>query len=67
MNVTQRRRIDYASLALAVVGVISGMLSLVLIVDGKTPLIILPSLVAIATGVRHLTKLEAVIGSEERS
>ena len=55
-----RRRLDAASLALIMIGLVFGTLSFWLIADrGLNALIVVPSLVASATGATHITKREA--------
>ena len=54
------RRLDLASLALLVVGLVAGTFSYWLITErGLNALIIVPSIVAATTGALHLTKREA--------
>ena len=58
--VRSRRRLDAASLALLVIGIVFGGLSCWLVANrGLNALIIGPSIVAVATGATHLTKREA--------
>jgi len=55
-----RRRLDVASLALLVIGLVFGGLSYWLVADhGLNALIVVPSIVAAATGAAHITKREA--------
>jgi len=55
-----RRRLDAASLALLVIGLVFGGLSYWLVADhGLNALIVVPSIVAAATGAAHITKREA--------
>lgn len=54
------RRLDAASLALFVLGILCGALSYWLVRDrGMNPLILVPSVVAATTGGAHLFKREA--------
>lgn len=53
------RKLDLASLALLVCGLVFGLVSIWLISRGVSLLIAYPSVGAIATGATHLTKLEA--------
>ena len=54
------RRLDVASLALLVIGLVFGGLSYWLVADhGLNALIIVPSIVAATTGATHITKREA--------
>ncbi len=54
------RRLDAASLALLVVGLVFGALSYWLIADhGLNPLILVPSVVAVTLGATHISKREA--------
>lgn len=56
----QRRRLDSASLALLVVGVVSAALSFWLIgMHDLSAVVIFPSIVAVTTGASHITKREA--------
>lgn len=53
------RRLDVASLVLALIGVASGVLAYWLIVDrGQNPLLIVPAVVAATIGFSHITKRE---------
>lgn len=53
----QRRRIDGASLALAVLGLVCAAAAYWLIVNRDVnPLILVPSIAAVTTGVTHLVK-----------
>lgn len=55
-----RRRLDVASLALLVVGIVCGGISHLLITEhGLNPLILVPPVIAATTGVLHITKREA--------
>lgn len=54
------RRLDVASLALLLVGLVFGVLSYWLVADhGLNPLVIVPSVVAATIGVTHVSKREA--------
>lgn len=56
----QRRRLDVASLALFVLGLVCGTVCYWLIADhGVNALWLVPSVVIATTGASHLTKLEA--------
>jgi uncharacterized membrane protein YfcA len=58
--VERRRRLDVASLALMLTGVIAGGYSGWLIAtQGHHPILLIPSVCAAVTGARHLTKWEA--------
>lgn len=55
-----RRRLDVASLLLLLAGLVSGLLSYWLVENrGLNALIIVPSIVAVTTGMLHLVKREA--------
>lgn len=55
-----RRRIDVASLLLLLVGLAVGVLAYWLVQNGNVnTLVIVPSVVAVLTGTRHLMKREA--------
>jgi len=55
-----RRRLDVASLALLLLGLVFAVFSYWLIEDhGLSPLIVIPSIVAATTGAGHITKREA--------
>ncbi|MBL3689482.1 hypothetical protein D3226_05840 [Leucobacter chromiireducens subsp. chromiireducens] len=55
-----RRRLDVASLILTVVGLVFGVFSYLLIVHGGvTPLLLVPSVIALTIGATHLVKHEA--------
>lgn len=59
MKVQPRRKIDYGSLALAILGVATGALSYCLVENGAANvLIIVPSIIAATTGFTHLVKWE---------
>lgn len=58
--VERRRRLDWASLLLFSTGLVCGTLAARLVVtDGQHPLILIPALLAVYVGARHLTKWEA--------
>lgn len=58
--VERRRRLDWASVLLLATGLICGTLALRLVIVGdQNPLIVIPALLAVITGARHLTKWEA--------
>ena len=60
MNTMGRRRLDYSSLALAVVGIVCGVIAYVQIENhGYNALILVPSVVAATVGLTHLVKREA--------
>ncbi|WP_138757671.1 hypothetical protein [Modestobacter altitudinis] len=57
---TSHRRLDVASLALLLVGLVFGVLAYWLITaHDVTPLVLIPSVVAITIGATHLTQREA--------
>lgn len=54
------RRLDVASLALMLISLVSGVLSLVFVTHGALgALVIIPSVIACVTGATHITKREA--------
>lgn len=56
----QRRRLDFAGLALLLIGIVFGAVAYVLIsVSSFNALIIVPSVVAVTLGATHLIKKEA--------
>lgn len=56
----QRRKLDLASLALALIGLVSGVLAYVLIeTKGYNALVIVPAVVTLTIGLLNITKLEA--------
>lgn len=58
--VERRRRLDYASLLLLCTGLVCGVAAgWLTFARGQHPLLIIPSLLAVYTGARHLTKWEA--------
>ncbi|MEJ7648678.1 MAG: hypothetical protein WKF57_06555 [Nakamurella sp.] len=59
-DLSPRRRIDFAGLALMLVGLVFGAISYWLITyRGSNVLLIVPSIVAATTGATHLTKWQA--------
>lgn len=57
---TSRLKIDFASAALTVIGMVFGAVSYGLITaDHANPLVIVPSVVATTLGITHLLKREA--------
>ncbi|MCU1614696.1 MAG: hypothetical protein JWO98_2236 [Frankiales bacterium] len=60
MTTHSHRRLDVASLALLLIGLVFGAVSYWLItVHGLSALIIVPSIVAVTIGATHITKREA--------
>jgi len=60
------RRLDTASLALLLIGLVCGGISYWLVADlGLNVLIIVPSIVAATTGALHITKREASRGKRD--
>ena len=60
VNSRSHRRLDLAGLTLLLIGIVFGGLSYWLVTDhGLSALIIIPSIVAAATGATHITKREA--------
>lgn len=54
------RRLDPAGLALLALGLVFGVISYWLVVDGGlNPLVMVPAIVAATTGAAHITKREA--------
>jgi len=58
-RIQSRRRLDLPSLILLLVGIISGLVAYVLITQGMSALVLIPSVVAATIGATQLTKLEA--------
>lgn len=57
---TSRLKIDLASAALTVIGLVFGAITYCLITaEHANPLVIVPSIVAITVGITHLVKREA--------
>jgi len=57
---SSRRRLDVASVTLLMIGLVFGGLSCWLVAaHGLSVLVIVPSLIAVATGATHITKREA--------
>lgn len=58
-----RRRLDVASLALLLLGLVSAAFAYWLVADhGQNPLILAPSIVAATVGASHITKRQAPRG-----
>lgn len=52
-----QRRVDLGSLALLLVGLVSGILAYLFVTQhGTDPLLLVPSVVAVTTGATHLTR-----------
>lgn len=58
-RIQSRRRLDLSSLILLLVGIISGLVAYVLITQGMSALVLIPSVVAATIGATQLTKYEA--------
>ena len=58
-RILSRRRLDLFSLILLLVGIASGLVSYVLITQGLSALVLIPSVVAATIGATQLTKQEA--------
>jgi len=59
-SVRARRRLDLASLALLIVGIVFGVIAYALVrLEGSDPLIMVPAVVAATLGISNLTKRQA--------